>query len=34
MERLDDVMNYPNDPVFEAKEPEDGETGGKLTGRL
>ena len=34
MERLDDVMNYPQDPVFDAHEAADAEVTGKLSGRL
>ena len=34
MERLDDVMNYPDDPVFSAKETDSEQVTGKLTGRL
>ena len=34
MERLDDVMNYPQDPVFDAKETADETVAGKLSGRL
>ncbi len=33
MERLDDVMNYPEDPVFESKKVESGEYS-KLTGNI